>query len=175
MRPHQIIAKRPVKALLGAVAVLSLLAAGIGPHQAQATTASATIAVSATVLSLCTVSASALAFGNYSSNAVLDGSTSVGVTCTNGTTYTVALDNGTTSGATTATRLMAGSGSNTLGYSLYKDTSRATVWGNTVGTNTTAGTGNGSLQTLNVYGRIPASQYVAPGAYTDTVTVTLTY
>jgi spore coat protein U-like protein len=159
--------------LLGTTAALSLLTGQA--RWADAATASSTIAVSATALALCTVSATSMAFGNYSSTAVLDASTSVGVTCTNGTSYTVGLDNGTTSGATSATRLMAGGGSDTLGYSLYKDSARSSVWGNSVGSNTTAGTGSGSLQSLTVYGRVPASQFVAPGAYTDTVTVTVSY
>jgi spore coat protein U-like protein len=64
---------------------------------------------------------------------------------------------------------------NTLTYSLYQDSGHATVWGNTIGTNTVTGTGTGIAQTLTVYGQIPATQYAAPGAYTDTVNVTLTY
>jgi spore coat protein U-like protein len=60
-------------------------------------------------------------------------------------------------------------------YSLYSDSGRATVWGNTVGTNTVAGTGNGASQSYTVYGRAPAQTTPAAGTYTDTVTVTVTY
>lgn len=47
-------------------------------------------------------------------------------------------------------------------------------WGNTAGT-MVGGTGNGSAQTLTVYGEVPAGQAVTPGAYVDTITATITY
>ena len=37
------------------------------------------------------------------------------------------------------------------------------------------GTGNGSAQTLTVYGQIAAQTTPAPGAYADTVNVTVTF
>ena len=67
------------------------------------------------------------------------------------------------------------SGANTVNYSLYTDIARSTVWGNTVGTDTKSGTGNGSAQTLTVYGQLPAGQYPTPGSYSDTITATITY
>jgi spore coat protein U-like protein len=136
------------------------------------TTATTTFSVTATVLANCVVSASPLAFGNYSS-LQLDATTTVTVTCTSGTTYNVGLDAGVGSGATVATRRMSGVG--TLNYTLYSDSSRTTVFGNTVGTNTVAATGSGAAQPLTVYGRIPGGQYPAAGNYTDTITVTVTY
>jgi spore coat protein U-like protein len=51
----------------------------------------------------------------------------------------------------------------------------STNWGNTVGTDTVAGTGNGAAQALTVYGQIAAGLYVTPGSYTDTITATVTY
>jgi len=47
--------------------------------------------------------------------------------------------------------------------------------GNTVSTDTVAATGNGASQSYTVYGRVPAQTTPAPGTYTDTVTVTVTY
>jgi spore coat protein U-like protein len=68
------------------------------------------------------------------------------------------------------------SGGNTLNYSLFSNAGRTTNWGNNIGTDTVAGTGTGALQTLTVYGRIPASQTTAPvGSYSDTITVTVTF
>jgi spore coat protein U-like protein len=138
--------------------------------------ATTTIAVSATVLKVCVVSVGSLAFGNYLANSgsPTDSSANITVTCTTGTTYTVALDAGLGSGATTSSRKMTFS-SHTIDYGLYQDSSRSTNWGNNVGTDTEAGTGSGSAQTLTVYGRIPIAQYLNPGAYTDTVTVTVNY
>jgi len=139
-----------------------------------AATDSTTFAVTATVLSTCAVAASPLAFGNYSM-AQVDSSAPVLVTCTNGTTYTVGLSAGVGTGASVASRKLTGPASQALTYSLYGDVGRTTVWGQTIGVDTVAGTGNGAAQTLTVYGRVPASQGPGPGAYTDTITVTLTY
>jgi spore coat protein U-like protein len=156
--------------LLAASAMLPL-------RGAHATTTNASIGISASVLSFCTVSALPLAFGNYSSTAASAANTTIGVICTSGTSYTLGLDAGTGTGATTANRLMTGvlNPSATLAYQLYSDSGLASLWGNTVGTNTVAGTGNGLLQNLTVYGKVPSGQNVAAGAYQDTVTVTLTY
>ncbi len=165
-------AKTSLKRKLAAAAVAVTMMAIA--HPSQASTATGTIAVSATVLAFCTVTGTAVAFGNYSSSQ-LDQSGSIGVVCTNGTTYTVALDAGSGTGATVATRKMTGTSGSTLNYTLYKDSGRSSVWGQTTGTDTVAGTGSGSLQSLNVYGRIAGAQYPGPGVYTDTVTVTLTY
>lgn len=43
------------------------------------------------------------------------------------------------------------------------------------GVDTLSGTGNGTTQTVTVYGRAPAPQLPIAGAYTDTVTVSITY
>lgn len=139
-------------------------------------TATASIAVSATVLSSCAVVALPLAFGNYTptQSGNTTAQTTLAVTCTNGTPYSVGLNAGGGTGATVATRKLT-SGATTLNYTLYSDSGYSTLWGNTIGTNTVTGTGSGLLQTLNVYGSITALQAVPAGAYTDTVTVTLTY
>lgn len=158
-------------------AAAAALLFGATPQQAEATTTvTATIAVSAAVLSSCGVTALPLAFGNYSPTQATNttAQTTVAVTCTNGTPYTVGLNAGGGTGATVATRKLT-SGSNTLNYTLYSDSGYSTVWGNTIGTNTVAGTGSGLIQTINVYGSISALQAVPAGAYTDSITVSLTY
>jgi spore coat protein U-like protein len=133
----------------------------------------ATMSVTATVQATCSVSATTLAFGTYT-GVQLDGSSTLTVNCTNTTPYTLALDAGTGTGGTVAARKMSASGQ-TLNYSLYQDSGHATPWGQTTGTDTTAGIGNGSAQPLTVYGRIPAGQLPTPGAYADTITATITY
>ena len=68
------------------------------------------------------------------------------------------------------------SGANTLGYQLYLDSGRTTVFGDgTASSSTKSGTGSGSAQSISVYGRVPTLAGVVPGSYTDTVTVTITY
>ena len=70
-------------------------------------------------------------------------------------------------------RRMSGSGGN-LGYAVYTDTDRMAVWGNTAATGN-AYTASGGLDTIVVYGRIPGSQAVGAGSFSDSVAVTLTY
>ena len=158
---------------MGVCGLAAGLLLGQGIPAARAATATSTIAVSATVLSFCSLTALPLAFGNYST-ALVNATTSLTVTCTVGTTYNVGLDVGQGTGATVSLRKMAFNTS-LLGYSLYADAAHSIVWGNTVGTNTQTGTGNGLAQAITVYGQIPAGQAVAPGLYTDTVTATITY
>lgn len=142
----------------------------------QATTSTTTFAVSATVSASCSVSATAIAFGAYNpTGGNVDTTNTVTATCTSGTAYNIGLDAGGASGATVTTRKMS-SGSDRLNYSLYSDSGRSTNWGNTVGTDTVADTGNGTAQGHTVYGRIPGSQTTVPtGSYSDTITVTVTY
>jgi spore coat protein U-like protein len=143
--------------------------------QSGAATTTTTFSVSMTITASCAVAASALAFGSSGIlSANVDATTTVSVTCTNSTPYNVGLDVGTGTGATVAARKMT-SGGATVTYSLYQNTGRSTVWGNTVSTDTLAGTGNGSAQVLTVYGRVPSQTTPAPATYTDTITVTVTY
>ena len=138
-----------------------------------ATTTTSTFAVTTNVQSNCVISAAPLSFGNYT-GAVNNATSSVTVTCTNTTPYDIGLNAGTATGATTSTRKMQ-NGSALLNYLLFSDSPMSKNWGNVIGTDAVHGTGVGAVQNLTVYGQIPASQYVTPGAYSDTITATLTY
>jgi spore coat protein U-like protein len=131
--------------------------------------------VQATNITTCSVSAAALNFGATGVlRANLDATTSISVTCTSQAPYTVALDGGL-SGATDPTlRKMTSSGTSVT-YGLYQDNSRTTPWGSSTGVNTLAGTGSGLAQNFTVYGRVPAQTTPAPGTYSDTVVLTLSY
>ncbi|HUB48625.1 MAG TPA: spore coat U domain-containing protein [Acetobacteraceae bacterium] len=157
----------------GLVVASAIVGLPVTPVEA-ATTANTTFQVTATVLSTCLISASNLGFGNYS-GAAATGTATITVTCTNTSPYNVGLNAGTASGATVTSRKMVGPGGATLAYQLTQDSAHVVNWGQTVGTDTVAGTGNGSAQTLTVYGQVAAGQYVAPGAYSDTITATITY
>ena len=140
-------------------------------------TATGQFDVTATVLDNCSVTASDLAFGNYapSSGAPATASTTLQVTCTPALAYTIALDGGTTTGAVAARALRDG-GAGQLSYGLYTSSGYSTIWGDGSGTTqTVAGTGNGAAKGHTVYGRIPASQFVAAGSYSDRITVTVSY
>jgi spore coat protein U domain-containing protein, fimbrial subunit CupE1/2/3/6 len=159
-----------VRAMLGAIVTAGATASA----PAVAATATTTFNVSAAVQATCLMSASNLGFGSYSGSAVAT-STTLSVTCTNGTSYNIGLNAGTAAGATVTTRAMTGPGGATLSYALYQDSGHATNWGNTVGTDTKSGSGNGSAQTLTVYGNLAGNQYPTPGGYSDTITATITY
>lgn len=153
---------------LAAVAAICLPA-----ELAEAGTATATFTVSATVQATCNITATNLAFGTYTG--VQNNATStVTVTCTNTTAWNVGLNPGTCPGATVTTRCML-NGAAQLNYALYRDAARTLNWGQTVGTDTLAGTGNGNAQVSTVYGQVPAGQFPAPGAYTDTITATVSF
>ncbi len=158
--------------------IAAALAMACVGSQAVAATDDATFSVTASVLAACDVQATNHAFGTYSpaSGTPLDGSSTVSVYCTVGTPYTLSLNVGT-GGGTFASRKMT-SGSNELLYNLYTASNRTTVWGDGSGsTNTISGNGTGLLTaaTHTVYGRVTTAQDVAPGSYTSTVTVTVTF
>src|SRR5690349_20093033 len=126
-------------AMKAAVATAMLSAAMLS----QAATTNTNFNVSSTVNAICIIdSASSLTFSSYDpSQAVAqNSSSSITVRCTNTTPFNIGLSAGGGQGATTTTRVMT-SGSNTLNYTLYQDQAESKVWGNTVGTDTVAGSG----------------------------------
>jgi spore coat protein U-like protein len=140
-----------------------------------ATTSSASFTVGATVPTTCRITTNNLNFGSVGViGANVDASTNLGPVCTNGTPYTVGLDGGL-SGATNPTQRKMTQGTAFVLYGLYRDAARSQAFGNTIGTNTAAGTGTGLSQTLTVYGRVAPQATPAPGTYADTITATLTY
>ena len=145
---------------------------------ADAATATANMSISFTISAQCTVvSASTMAFPNTGLlNANVDQTSTITVLCTNGTTYDVGLDKGV-NGASVTTRQMIGTGGtpDLVDYTLYRDASRTQNFGQTVGTDTAPGTGDGTNKITTVYGRVPIQSSKKPDSYTDTVAITVTY
>jgi spore coat protein U-like protein len=143
--------------------------------EAEASTATGSFNVQVAIASTCVVtSATNLNFGTQGVlSAAVNQTSTITVTCTNTTPYNIGLNQGV-NGSSVTTRQMS-SGSATINYSLFSNAGMTTNWGQTVGTDTVAGTGNGSGQAYTVYGQIPAQTTPAPGTYTDTITVTVTY
>lgn len=159
-------------------AFLALLStASLMTDSALAAVATGNMNVRITITAECKVqTASDLDFGSKGViDANVDQTSTIGVQCTSGQTYNVGLSAGGGSGATVAVRKMTGPGAATVNYTLYRDSGRTQLWGVTIGTDTVAGTGNGSVQNLTVYGRVPPQTTPAAGAYTDTVAITVTY
>jgi spore coat protein U-like protein len=160
----------------------ALLSLGLPPATCQSggtggpiTVAAPSIGVTASVAAKCTVgTATDLDFGSVPGLLLTatDKTSLVRMTCTNRAAYQVGLNNGQNALGTTR-RMSSGSGFVT--YDLYRDTPRTLRWGGTLNTDTATGTGSGSEQTMTVYGRVPAQSAARAGAYSDIITVTVTY
>ena len=162
----------------GLGAVLLVAAAG----DAAGATATSTIMVSVTLSTTCSVSANPLSFGTYQpGQGSMSASTTLAVRCTRGAPFSVALNAGT-GGGTVTQRLMS-FGASKLQYNLYTSAAHTTVWGDgTQSSATVSGIGrgftSGAAITQTVYGQVPdtpANVDLAPGLYTDTITVTVSY
>lgn len=137
----------------------------------------ASFTVSGTVASDCLVSATTLDFGSEGVlRTNIDSTNTIDVQCTPTTPWTASLNAGSGSGGTVNLRGMTGPGGATVAYSIYRNSGRTEVWGDgTSGTFTVTGTGTGSAQPQTGYGRVPPQTTPAPGTYTDTIVVTITY
>jgi spore coat protein U-like protein len=165
------VSRRPTRSIAAAsVAVLALLAAP-----------------AAFAVVSCSVAASGVAFGIYTalSATPLDSTGTVTVTCTllsGGATnvnLTASLSAGSSGNFTTRTML---AGTSKLNYNLYWSNAYQQVWGDGTGgsyygvATVPLTPANPTQQTSGtMYGQIAAGQDVAPGAYLDTIVVTVTY
>lgn len=158
--------------LLTGVGLAAALAFGLSPNSAVAAAVDSTMAVSSTVQPTCLNTVTPLAFGIYT-GAVATATATVTVTCTNTTPYTVALDGGVGVGHSETARSLTGPAGALLNYVLTSDAGHSVNWGTTAGA--VSGTGTGSAQPITIYGQEALGQYVAPGAYADTITATVNY
>jgi len=139
-------------------------------------------------VSSCTVSATGPVFGTYTpmQGAALTSTGTVTTVCvvtSHSNTITIGLSPGYSGnfGTREMTTLVGGT-TYTLNYNLYLNVAGTQIWGDGSGpsmldTVTLTRHGNQNTITTNstVYGQIPALQDPVPGAYTDTITVTVTF
>jgi spore coat protein U-like protein len=92
-----------------------------------------------------------------------------------GTTYHVQLNQGLHGTGVTDRKMQRSAGTEKLNYALYSDATRLANWGETDGVDTVDFAGTGLAVDHTVYGRIAAQQVVPAGAYSDTITVTVSY
>jgi spore coat protein U-like protein len=152
-----------------------------------ATLAGVLLTTSAAAAVTCAASAGGIAFGTYNplSTAALASTATVTVQC-NGAAApitvvrpVVSLSTGG-SGSYTNRALRFGTG--TLSYNIYANLARSQILGDGTGGSSTLDlapidiilTGSGQ-SSGTLYGYLPALQNAAPGAYTDTITVTVSY
>ncbi|GAB5100766.1 spore coat U domain-containing protein [Caballeronia sp. LP006] len=165
--------------LIKNVAIIAIVAStvAVATPSAFAGSKTATFDVTLNIQDDCSISANPLNFGDTGAlTDNVDQSSNLAVTCTTGTPYNVALDAGTATGSQVATRKLANAGGTaTVDFNLYRDAARTQLWGQTTGTDTTAGVGNGKSQSLVVYGRVPSQTTPAAGTYSSTVTATVVF
>ncbi len=171
--------------------VTSLLASALGLTaftQSVAGTNTGTLEVTATVESSCTITTAPVSFGTYDPVApkATTAKGKISLSCTKGTKPNlIRLDYGKNSAGTQARSMSTESGTDLLPYELYKplaaggecSDANSEIWGNTTLTGLTV-TDVASLTTpasYNVCGKINTGQDVKPGAYKDSVTVTVEF
>jgi spore coat protein U-like protein len=139
----------------------------------------------AAILAQCSASTTGIAFSTYlPSSAPVDVTGSISVTCTIEAQGTASFTIGASTGNGSYASRQMNNGSSALAYQLYTDAAHTTAWGDgSAGTSVINGSmtglpsliGQQDTVTSNVYARIPAGQWVAPGAYNDTIVVTVTF
>lgn len=120
----------------------------------------------------CSLDVQGVDFGSYDfmSSQDLDSVGHVIVTCDASSSFSISLSAGA---GTYASRVMH-NGAHTLDYNLYTDPAHTMVWGDGTGGSVVA-SGNGTSVDEVVYGSAPAGQNPYLGAYSDAITVTLTF
>lgn len=124
------------------------------------------------IAATCNLQAQGVNFGSYDfqSSQNLESVGHVIVTCDVSTSYSIALSPGA---GTYTTRLMQ-NGTHQLAYNLYTDVIHSSLWGDG-SSNSVSVDGTGTVTDYPVYGSVPAGQNPYVGAYSDVVTVVLTF
>ena len=134
----------------------------------------------------CSVNLVGVAFGIYNplSTTPTTSAGSITVSCTNtnggSTTVNITATYSTGASGTYASRTMR-NGTQVLDYNLYFDAAYTQVRGDGTGGTTagqatlTLGRNQTGTASGTIYGRVPAGQDVGPGAYSDTIVVTVNY
>jgi spore coat protein U-like protein len=151
------------KLILGVLSSTAALCALLAGTSHAVTTTAATFESKITILASCTVVAgTTLDFGSVGLlTSEVTAESKITVNCNNKTEYKVSLH---------SDFVMSQSGVDQgIAYGLFQDDSHSTPWDSLVGT------GVGSPVDYPVYGRVLPQDTPSVGAYSDTVTVTLTY
>jgi len=164
--------------------VIAVLLAAVAPESITAQSRTATLRVSAHVVSDCVVTVRDLLFGDYDPVAAnrsqaLDATADVTLTCTRGTIASIDLNDGLHDSQARASgvgsRAMGSGARNILSYDLYKDAGRRVRWGQYVAGMAMAAAPSTAPRTVVVYGRVPANQDAPVGRYVDEVLVTVRF
>ena len=155
-------------------------------NSAFAATATGTFPVTATVANTCTVSSTGVAFGSYTGALVTNTTNNIVVTCNKGVAIASFFigDGANPSG----TQKQMAFGAERLAYNIDQPVATALTTCPAAGTNSWNGTAGptganlsalfattGGAKNIPICASIPAAQFPAGGAYTGTITMTLTY
>lgn len=157
------------------------LAVASGAAHAQTSPQTDNFDVLITINAACTIT-TAVADLNFGTETLLatdvDNQTTFDVQCSTGAAYSMDLNGGSNLSAGTR-RMRLGATGNYISYDLYSDSGRTTLWGTAVtggSVVTPAGGGTGTAVTHTIYGRVPGvATAPAPGSYTDTVQLSVTF
>ena len=129
----------------------------------------------ATVANNCLIDTGNLAFGSNSVlNSAVRSNAAMNVRCTANTSYQVSLGAGGSGDVSARTMRNAATGE-TVAYRI-SGTPDGAVWGDgSRGTAVVTGVGSGAVQTITMYGQVPAQKTPSPGDYKDTVIATLVF
>lgn len=162
---------KPEFKIMLAVAGMALLPL-FGVSQAGAATGTATMTVTAVVPSTCTITTANMSFGDYDGTVDVAATGTVNIDCVDpAAAVSLAVDSGN-NGAVTDFGMNAG-GADMLRYSLFEDAGLTTPIA-PAGSVTLPASPTFPLA-ATIYGKITASQAVANGLYTDTLTFTVTW
>lgn len=155
--------------------IISAIAIGLFPAGAYAAQTNFTLSPALTINAACTVAGGSINFGVIATTALAtDATGSLTITCTPSSHYEIGLDAGQNASTVTTRRMKFGA-SQFMNYALYLDLARTQNWGQTAGTDTIGGNGNGAPRIFTVYGRIPSQTTPLSGVYTDIVRIVVTY
>lgn len=145
------------------------------PVMAQASRATGTVPVSATVMAECRLDITPLNFGTYNpveTNAKqpADADAELRLICTPRTTVQITIGRGQSPGG--GQRRMSAGAVDRLSYEIYRDAARTIPWSSGSAMSLTT---SQSLQLIPLYGRIPAGQDTSVGAYSDSVVVSIVF
>lgn len=155
---------------------MAIVATGMvaaAPAHAGKTTYS--MPVSASVINGCTISALPLVFMvPVPTNLNVDSTSTLTVRCSPNIPFTIDIDTGLYANGINR-RVRNASVNAFINYDVYRDPPRSQVWGTGQAKNVSGNSGPTGRVTVPVYGRLASSANLKAGAYTDTLTVTISF
>lgn len=164
------------------LAILGVLLISSDNSARAAGSATANLAVSATIGSNCTITTIAVGFPAYdpivahATSPDTSTSGSVTITCTKGAATTIGLGLGSNASGSQMRMSDGATPANYLSYALYQDSGFTKVWGNAAPNLVTPAVApDKTPRVFSVYGSIPAAQDLPAGTYNDSVVATVNF